>query len=210
VYERTVTEPSPAARALLVAASDGERRRIERALHDGVQQDLIAVSVRLQLARRLAGTDLPAAVALLDEVTRDVRDALDRVRAVADEVYPSLLDGRGLVDALSGAATATGVSLTIEAAELGRYPAEAEAAVYFCCRAVLESVAASGAGVGVTARIRAEEHGLLLSVESGSAGLDDLPHRLALARERIEVLGGLVSLEQAVSAVRLTATVPLA
>jgi signal transduction histidine kinase len=193
-----------------VAASDGERRRIERALHDGIQQDLIAVSVRLQLARRLAGTDLPAAVALLDEVTRDVRDALDRVRALADEVYPSLLEGRGLVDALSGAATATGVSLTVEAAELGRYPAEAEAAVYFCCRAVLEAVAANGAGVGVTVRIRADEHGLLLSVESDAAGLDDLPHRLALARERIEALGGLVSLEQAGSAVRVTATVPLA
>ena len=209
MYERIVTEPSPALRAHLVAVADGERRRIERALHDGVQQDLIAVSVRLQLGRRLAGTDLPAAIALLDEIGRDVRDALVRVQALADEIYPSLLEGRGLVASLCGSASPTGVSVTVDAAELGRYPEETEAAVYFCCRAVLEAVAANGVDARVTIRIREDQRALVLALESDSAGLDDMADRLASARERIEVLGGRVLLEPACSVVRLTATVPL-
>ena len=90
----------PAVRARLIAAADEASRRIERALHDGVQQDLVAVSVRLQIARRLAASDLAAALALLGEVEEDVRDALDRVRSLANEIYPSVLEARGLPDAL--------------------------------------------------------------------------------------------------------------
>jgi signal transduction histidine kinase len=210
VHEPTVTEPGPALRALLVDAADNERRRIERALHDGVQQDLIAVSVRLQLARRLAGTDHPEVIALLDEVGRDVRDALERVRALADEIYPSLLEGRGIAEALSGAASATGVSVAVEAGELGRYPEAVEAAVYFCCRAVLEAVAASGTDTRVTARIREEERALSLAVEFGSTAGEAALETLAPARERVEVLGGAVSLTPAGNRMRLLATVPRA
>ena len=91
-----------------------------------MQQDLIAVSVRLQLARRLAASDLPAALALLDEIEDDVRGALDRVRALANEIYPSVLEARGLPDALRGAASAAQVAAT-SSAGVGRYPAEVEA-----------------------------------------------------------------------------------
>ena len=143
----------------LVAETDGERRRIERALHDGVQQDLIAVSVRLQLARQLADTDLPSAVALLDEIGRDVRDALQRVQALASEIYPPLLDARGLPDALRGAASAAHVTATVEADGVGRFPAEVEAAVFFCCRAALDA-AADGARLAIV--LRDEERTLRL------------------------------------------------
>ena len=143
-----------------MSASD-DRRRFERALHDGVQQDLIALSVRLQLARQLAGADLPAALALLDEIGSDVREALVRVQALANEIYPSVLDARGLADALRGAASAARVTATVEASGLGRYPAEVEAAVYFCCRAVLEGLASDA---HVTFRISEEEHALRVEV----------------------------------------------
>jgi signal transduction histidine kinase len=142
-----------------------DRRRFERALHDSVQQDLIAVSVRLQLARQIAGRDLPAALALLDEIGADVRDALGRVQALANEIYPSVLDARGLADALRGAASAARVAATVEAAGIGRYPADVEAAVYFSCRAALEALAPDSR---VTIRLSEADHALQLDV-SGDA-----------------------------------------
>jgi signal transduction histidine kinase len=160
MYRPTVPMPS------------SERRRIERALHDGVQQDLIAVAVRVQLARQLASTDVPAAIAVLDEIGRDVQEALDRVRALANEIYPSLLDARGLPDALRSAAAAARVTATVEATGIGRYPPEVEAAVYFRCRDALEAVAARA---GVTIRIREEAGALAIEI----AGLDGATHLAA-------------------------------
>jgi signal transduction histidine kinase len=191
-----------AARARLVAAADGERHRIERALHDGVQQDLIAVTVRLQLVRQLAGADLPAALDLLGEIERDVREALDRVQSLANGVYPSLLESRGLPDALRSAATASALSATVEAQGVGRHPPAVEEAVYFCCRGALEALA--GTGARVTIRVREQEHALRLEIEA--AGLDPAAERLLAAADRIEALGGSVSAGPA----GLVAAVPLA
>jgi signal transduction histidine kinase len=145
-----------------------DRRAIERALHDGVQQDLIAVAVRLQLARQLAGRDLPATLALLDEIGVDVRDALGRVQALANQVYPSVLDARGLPDALRGAASAAGVAATVEAAGVGRYAPDVEAAVYFACRAALEVLAPD---TGVTIRLSEEENAVRLEVVTDTGDL---------------------------------------
>lgn len=140
----------PVVRARLIAAGDEQSRRIERALHDGVQQDLVAASVRLQLARRLAASDLPAAMALLGEIEDDVRGALDRVRSLADEIYPSVLEARGLVDALRGAAFRP----KVEAHGIGRYRADVERAVFFLCRAV----ACSGASTAIRLREEGESY----------------------------------------------------
>ena len=107
---------------------DRERRRIEEALHDGVQQDLAATVVALELARELLDSDPAAARSLLDELATQVEGALDRVRALAGTVYPSILSARGLTDALR--------SLDVETADLERYPLEIEEAVYFSCRAL--------------------------------------------------------------------------
>ena len=185
-----------------MSASD-DRRRFERALHDGVQQDLIALSVRLQLARQLAGADLPAALALLDEIGSDVRAALERVQTLANEIYPSVLDARGLPAALRGAASAARSAAMVEAEGLGRYPAEVEAGVYFCCRAVLDALASDAR---VTIRIREEEHALRIEVAGNTDGLD----LQALLRERIEALGGALSVDSAPGGGTLVAaTVPL-
>jgi signal transduction histidine kinase len=167
-----------------------DRRRIEKALHDGVQQDLVAVSVRLQLVRLLAGSDLPAAVALLDEIGSDVRGALERVQSLANEIYPSVLDARGLPDAIRGAASAAQISATVETEGHRRYPPETEAGVYFCCRAVLQALAA---GARVTFRIGEEERALLVEIAGDLAGLD----AEALLRSRIEALGGVLAVDSA-------------
>jgi signal transduction histidine kinase len=133
-----------------------ERRRLERALHDGAQQDLIAISVRLQLLRRLvAGAE---AIALLDELQRDAHDALDRLRELANDVYPSTLDVWGLAHALRELARPAGVTVVVE---VGRYPAAVEAAVYFAARDLLDGARAL--------TLREEDGALVLSVEPSGA-----------------------------------------
>jgi signal transduction histidine kinase len=124
---------------------------------------LIALSVRLQLARQLAGQDLAAALTLLDEIGADVRTALGRVQALANQIYPSVLDARGLPDALRGVASAAQITATVEAAGIGRYPPDVEAAVYFSCRAALEALAPD---TRVTIRIREAEDAIRLEVVS--------------------------------------------
>jgi Histidine kinase len=185
----------PAVRARLIAAGDEESRRIERALHDGVQQDLIAVSVRLQLARRLVASDLPAATAFLGEIEDDVRKALDRVRSLANEIYPSVLEAQGLPAALRRAAFTT----SVEAQGVGRYRPDVERAVFFLCRAF----ALSGASMAI--RIREEGGELLVAADCETAAFA-AEEAFAVARDRIDALGGVVGLEST----RVTATVPLA
>jgi signal transduction histidine kinase len=184
-YLPRVTEPDElrASRARLSDAAVADRRRIERALHDGVQQDLIATSVRLQLLRELLGSDPPAALDLLDELQRDTRDALDRVRSLAGEIYPALLDARGLPDAIREAARGSGTPARVETSGLQRHPAAIEAAVYFFCRAVLER-----AEPAAELAISLSEHGGELRLEiAGLAGLDVSP-----ARDVVEAAGGVV------------------
>ena len=153
------------------AAADAERRAIERNLHDGVQQDLVALCVNLELASQLADSDLGAAKTLLDEIRRDVRETLDGVRALAYGVYPSLLPVRGLADALRT------IPASLEAAELGRYPLEVEQTVYFCC---LDLVRHSSPNT--TLRVWQAEGNLCFAVTgeiAEGAALADLRDRLA-------------------------------
>src|ERR687886_333789 len=125
-----------ASRARILARADADRRDIERALHDGMQQDLVALAVKLQLVRQLPDSEHAATQQALDEIADDVREALARVQALSERIYPSVLDARGLAEALRGAAAATGAR--IKAEELGRYSPEIERTVYFCCRETLE------------------------------------------------------------------------
>jgi signal transduction histidine kinase len=179
---------------------DAERQRIQRALHDGVQQDLIAVAVRLQLAGRLANSDLPGALALLEEMRRDVREALHRVQTLADEIYPGVLDARGLPDALAAAAAAAGVQAEIEATGLGRHAAGIEMAMYLSGCAALENVAAhAGVGARVTIRLREDKETITLEVADNGAGFDPSVHPptggLAAARDRVEALEGDITVD---------------
>jgi signal transduction histidine kinase len=164
---------------------DRERRRIEEALHDGVQQDLAATAAALELARALLDTDPTAARSELEELTAEVEAALERVRALARTVYPSILPARGLTDALR--------SLDVETADLERYPLEVEEAVYFSCDA-LQSWASR-------ASVWSDGEVLRLEFLGVASEGDDL----SLARERIAAVGGQLDL----SAEGVSAVVPL-
>ena len=180
-----------ASRARLAAAADAERRRIERALHDGVQQDLIALAVNLQLAREEDGG------ASLQAARRDVHDALDSVRMLAESVYPSLLIDRGLAEALRGAARTARLPTSVAAPE-ERYPPEIEAAVYFTCARALEAAEARRASV----RVWPERDSLLfeVAVEDGSVAAS------AELGDRAGAVGGSLELTPA----GLRGTIPLA
>lgn len=162
---------------------DRERRRIEGALHDGVQQDLVAASVSLQFALELLDSDPAAARKLLAELEQQLQDALERVRSLAHGIYPSLLQTHGLADALRAAG--------VDAAVDGRYALEVEEAVYFACRALSTADA--------RARVWDEEGVVCFEVEGEP---DD--SALAHARARVAAVGGQLT----VSAGGVTATVP--
>jgi hypothetical protein len=163
--------------------SDRQRRRIEGALHDGVQQDLAAISGTLQLALQLLDKDSAAARALLEELEQEARSALDRVRVLAREIYPSILVSRGLNAALAGRA---------EVRVPDRYPLEVEEAVYFSCAALLDD--------STGARVWADDGVLRLEVK-GSFEEGAVAH----VRDRMASVGGQVT----VSGELLTASVPI-
>ncbi len=155
--------------ARLNAAGDAERRRIEGELHDGIQQDLVAFAVNLQLARQLAETDVAATKTLLDEIRQNVLDALDGVRSLAHRVYPPILPLRGLADALRT------LPVPVDAPALGRYPLDVEETVYFCCLELLRPV-----------RVWEEAGSLCFATVDEIVGEDNL----GVVRDRLASVGG--------------------
>ena len=150
-----------ASRARVVAAADAERRRIERDIHDGAQQRLIALAVNLRVARELAGPEPAESEALLEQIGRDLQDTLQDVRSLAHGIYPPLLLDAGLGPALRAAAARSAISVHVDAPAADRYPPEIEATVYFCCLEALQN-AAKHAGDAARVTLRAgAEHGLV-------------------------------------------------
>jgi signal transduction histidine kinase len=129
-----------ASRARLVQTADTERRRIERNLHDGAQQQLVALKISLGLARQLV-TSLPEAAGLLSQTEHQAAEALEELRELARGIYPPLLADLGLPAALESQARKAAVPVTIEAEGIGRYPQQIEAAVYFCVLEALQNTA---------------------------------------------------------------------
>jgi signal transduction histidine kinase len=130
-----------ASRQRLVAAQDEERRRLERNLHDGAQQQLVALGVQLGLAQKMASVDAPQVAGLLDRLGAQVTDALDDLRDLARGIYPPLLADQGLAAAIGAQARKSALPVEVKANDVGRYPQEVEAAVYFCTLEALNNVA---------------------------------------------------------------------
>ncbi|MGI8609433.1 MAG: histidine kinase [Candidatus Dormibacteria bacterium] len=129
-----------ASRQRLVAAQDQERRRLERNLHDGAQQHLVAIKVKLGLAEMLTARDPERAKSLVTELKADADEALETLRALARGIYPPLLADQGLVVALRGQAAKATLPVTVHEKGIARYDQEVEAAVYFCCLEALQNV----------------------------------------------------------------------
>jgi signal transduction histidine kinase len=183
-----------ASRQRLVAAQDAERRRLERNLHDGAQQQLVAMAVRLRLARTTASRDLAEADRMLEQLESDVSDALENLRELARGVYPPLLADRGLAAAIEAQARRSPVPVLVEADGIGRYPQELETALYFCTLEALQNAAKYAEANEVAVRL-AEDHGeLVLSIRDDGRGFDraetPLGAGLQNMADRLAALGG--------------------
>jgi len=161
-------------RARVVAAGDAERRRIERDLHDGAQQHLIALAVNLRLARQLSRSDPAASQSLLDELTSDVKDALERFRELAHGIYPPILEDRGLADGLRAAAARGPIRARVETVSvIERHSREVEATVYFCCLEALQNAGKhAGDGARATVRLWEDVDSLRFEVIDDGIGFD--------------------------------------
>jgi signal transduction histidine kinase len=184
-----------ASRTRLVAAADAERRRIERDLHDGAQQHLVALAVNLRLARDLAAEDPTAADELLAQLGVDVRDAIGQVRALAHGIYPPLLVDAGLGEALRAAAARSAQPVTVDV-EVGRHAPDVEAAVYFCCLEALQNAAKHAPEATVSIRVW-EDSGVRFEVADDGPGFDPAAvragHGFQNMGDRLGAVGGAVT-----------------
>jgi signal transduction histidine kinase len=204
-----------ASRDRLIATQDAERRRLERDMHDGAQQHLVALAVNLRLAETLAPRAPERAVALLASQASAAREAITTLSDLSRGIYPRTLDTDGLVAALRAAVVRSPVPVRVSGSDVGRLPAAVEQALYFVALEALQNAAKhSGATAvtvlverdGTTCRLRVDDDGTGFSpgTPPGSgAGLANL-------RDRIDAVGGTVSVVSSPGhGTAVTASVPV-
>jgi signal transduction histidine kinase len=163
-----------ASRQRLVAAQDQERRRIERNIHDGAQQQLVALAIRLRLAEQMADRDAAKTKELLTQLHADTTEALDSLRDLARGIYPPLLADHGLAEALSAQARKAVIptEVSVDSVEGRRFPQEVEAAVYFCCLEAMQNVSKYAGASRSWIRLRHDGERLRFEVQDDGAGFD--------------------------------------
>jgi len=189
-----LVEDLRASRQRLVAAQDQERRRLERNLHDGAQQQLVALSVKQRLAASFVGTDDERARAMLEELQRDTGDALENLRDLARGLYPPLLADKGLTAAIEAQSRRSTVPVHVESDRVGRYPQEVETAVYFCTLEALQNAAKYAEPGEIIVRLREEQGELDFTIEDDGRGFDQAKTRIGSGlqnmSDRLAALGG--------------------
>jgi signal transduction histidine kinase len=193
------TEELRASRARIIASSDQTRQKVERDLHDGAQQHLVLLDLKLGLVKKLV-SDNHRGVAALEEAEADLERALSELRDLAHGIYPSVLSNDGLHAALGYAASRSPIPVTVDVDGERRFEPELEAAVYFCCLEALQNAGKyAGEGATATVRLSAQGHELMFEVcddgrgfdpssVNGSAGLQNMA-------DRVGALGGEVRVE---------------
>jgi signal transduction histidine kinase len=190
-----------ASRQRLVAAQDQERRRLERNLHDGAQQNLVAIKVKLGLAEMFAEKDPARFKDTIGQLKVDADEALETLRDLARGIYPPLLADKGLVVALEAQARKATAPVEVVASGLSRYPPETEAAVYFCCLEALQNVQKYASADLVVVTLTGSDGHLDFAVSDDGLGFDStLVKRgagLTNMADRIDALGGTLEVASA-------------
>ena len=179
-----------ASRIRLVTAADDERRRIERDLHDGAQQHLVALAVLIQLART-AGHDRYQP--LLTEASGLLETAIAEIRRLAHGIYPPLLVSGGLAEALPAVAAHAPVPVQLNLHGLDRYSTSIETALYFCCSEALQNAAKHGGpGTTVTITAHADDRTLTLTISDTGRGFGPATIGTGLTNmtDRLSAVGG--------------------
>ena len=183
-----------ASRQRLIAAQDEERRRLERNLHDGAQQQLVALGVQLGLAQRQAEEGAPEMTETLERLQAQTAEALENLRDLARGVYPPLLADQGLAAAIDAQARRSPLPVRVESDGIGRYPQEVETAVYFCTLEALQNAAKYANPEEVVVRLRDEGDELVFTIEDDGRGFDKATTKLGSGlqnmSDRLAALGG--------------------
>ena len=161
-----------ASRARVVATADQARRRIERDLHDGAQQRLVALRIRLELTEELIRQDRGRGLERLHALGAEVDEAVDEIRALARGVYPSLLADRGLAEALRAAALRTPIVTRVVPDGIGRYPEAIERAVYFSALEALQNATKHARGAKQITIFLTDGEDLRFEVRDDGDGFD--------------------------------------
>jgi signal transduction histidine kinase len=184
-------------RRRIVAAQDERAKRLERDIHDGAQQQIVALAVKLRLTDTMIDRDAAAAHALLGQLQTEANDALENLRDLARGIYPPLLADKGLPAALEGQARKSPVPVTLDADAVGRYTPEIEAAVYFCSLEALNNVAKYASASRVEVRLAQSDGHLTFEIRDDGAGFDTTTTTrgtgLQGMADRVEAIGGSLS-----------------
>ena len=195
----TAAQEVSRSRARIAAGAERERRRIERDLHDGAQQRLVALRIELELAEEIVRRDPEQGVARLRELERGVDEALEEVRSLARGVYPPMLSDQGLAEALRAASRRSPMRVDIDARGVERYTPEVESAVYFCILEAMQNVLKHAGGANRVSvwldGSRAQE--LRFTVRDDGAGTPDgeihTGRGIRNMKDRIAAVGGEVA-----------------
>lgn len=173
-----------ASKRRLVLAADADRKWLERELHDGVNQHLVALAVDLQLVRRLAVTDADGARLLLDRMEHDVQRALDELALLAQRLHPTLVGAGGLGAVLRAVATNAGTPASVDVRVDASYPPEVVSTVYRACLVVLGRA---------NARVALRDRNRALAFDLTANG--DWSAEIEGLRDRVEALDGSLTVE---------------
>jgi signal transduction histidine kinase len=190
-----------ASRQRLVAAQDETRRRLERNIHDGAQQDLVALGIKIRLAGLTVDEDPAEAKEMLGELQADASGALENLRDLARGIYPPLLADLGLAAALNAQADKSPLPVTVDADGIGRFGQDTEAAVYFCCLEALQNIAKYAKASSARICLRAQNGTLRFTVSDDGAGYDARHTPLGSGQrnmaDRLAALGGRLEVRSA-------------
>jgi signal transduction histidine kinase len=203
-----------ASRQRLVTAQNEERRRIERNIHDGAQQQLVALSVQLRLAESMVGKEPEKEQQLLHRLQAATAEALEDLRDLARGIYPPLLAEEGLVAAIESQARKSATPVEVESKDVGRYPQHVEAAVYFCALEALNNVAKYADASRAQVRLIARDGTLTFEVADDGVGFDPAEAGrgtgLQGMADRLAAIGGGFEVRtRAGSGTTVTGTVPV-
>ncbi len=194
---RQTNDELRASRVRIVAAGDAERRKLERNLHDGAQQHLVALAVKLRLAKDSVVDDPADAEAMIDEIRGNLQEAITELRSLAHGIYPPLLMSGGLAEALPSAASRAALP-TDHSVHVGRHSQEIEAAVYFCCMEAMQNAGKyAGPDASMVLRVWEDAEALHWAVADDGVGFDQestaaAGHGFVNMRDRMGSFGGSV------------------
>ena len=188
-------------RRRIVSAQDERARKLERDIHDGVQQQLVALQVKQRLAEGFVDIDPARARAILSELHAETATTLQDLRDLARGIYPPLLADKGLPAALEAQARKATVPVNVEAEDVGRHPQEVEAAVYFCTLEALNNVAKYAGATNVAISVSQSNGALTFSIVDDGRGFDQSSVQAGTGlqgmADRIEAIGGEFAIEAA-------------